>query len=147
MDEENTPPANDLEKANQKMQEFSNLIHKNKYDPQVLSQIYKIMNYQTPSLNQKHQQNLLSPQEVAEYLKAKPNNQNQNQQQQDNDLYDNLRYYDEDKIKEIVLKQKFLISKGYFDPKKYFPCVQLNNLDDKSQDAKIRQMIDGGFKY
>ncbi len=37
-----------------------------------------------------------------------------------------------------MLKQNFLISKGYFDPKTYFPSIKINSLEDTTFDAKIK---------
>jgi len=50
-------------------------------------------------------------------------------------------YYDDAKIKELVLRQTFLIAKGYFDPKEYFQAIKIENLDDQTFDNKIRAMF------
>lgn len=43
--------------------------------------------------------------------------------------------------KELVLRQTFLIAKGYFDPKEYFQAIKIDNLDDQTFDNKIRSMF------
>lgn len=48
----------------------------------------------------------------------------------------NLFYF-----KELVLRQTFLIAKGYFDPKEYFQAIKIDNLDDQTFDNKIRSMF------
>ena len=57
-------------------------------------------------------------------------------------------YYDDAKIKvhvillkELVLRQTFLIAKGYFDPKEYFQAIKIDNLDDPTFDNKIKAMF------
>jgi hypothetical protein len=40
-----------------------------------------------------------------------------------------------------VLRQTFLIAKGYFDPKEYFQAIKIENLDDQTFDNKIRAMF------
>ena len=50
-------------------------------------------------------------------------------------------YYDDAKIKELVLRQTFLIAKGYFDPKEYFQAIKIDNLDDQTFDNKIKAMF------
>lgn len=57
------------------------------------------------------------------------------------DAYDDIMYYDDAKIKELVLRQTFLIAKGYFDPKEYFQAIKIDNLDDQTFDNKIRSMF------
>lgn len=57
------------------------------------------------------------------------------------DVYDDIMYYDDAKIKEIVLRQTFLIAKGYFDPKEYFQAIKIDNLDDQTFDNKIKAMF------
>jgi hypothetical protein len=49
----------------------------------------------------------LSAEQVAKFLRGG----------KEGDAYDDIMYYDDAKIKEIVLRQTFLIAKGYFDPK------------------------------
>ena len=53
------------------------------------------------------------------------------------DLYDDILYYDDERIREAVLKQTFLMTKGYFDPKNYFPSLEVTSLDDNTFDKKI----------
>ena len=77
----------------------------------------------------------ISNQRMQSFLK-------ETKQETEFDIYDDLSYYDNQRIKEIVLKQNFLISKGYFDPKEYFNSIQLTSLDDSSQDQNIRKMLD-----
>ena len=57
------------------------------------------------------------------------------------DVYDDIMYYDDAKIKELVLRQTFLIAKGYFDPKEYFQAIKIDNLDDQTFDNKIKAMF------
>jgi len=52
-------------------------------------------------------------------------------------MYDDILYFDDNKIKETVMKQTFLINKGFFDPKGYFPSLNVTNLDDNTFDKKI----------
>ena len=52
-------------------------------------------------------------------------------------MYDDILYYDDNKIKETMMKQTFLINKGYFDPKSYFPSLNVTSLDDNTFDKKI----------
>lgn len=40
-----------------------------------------------------------------------------------------------------MLRQTFLIAKGYFDPKEYFQAIKIENLDDQTFDNKIRAMF------
>lgn len=61
------------------------------------------------------------------------------------DVYDDIMYYDDAKIKELVLRQTFLIAKGYFDPKEYFQAIKIENLDDQTFDNKIRAMFNWFF--
>lgn len=44
-------------------------------------------------------------------------------------------------LKELVLRQTFLIAKGYFDPKEYFQAIKIDNLDDQTFDNKIKAMF------
>jgi len=44
-------------------------------------------------------------------------------------------------MKELVLRQTFLIAKGYFDPKEYFQAIKIDNLDDQTFDNKIKAMF------
>lgn len=53
------------------------------------------------------------------------------------DMYDDILYFDDNKIKETMMKQTFLINKGYFDPKSYFPSLNVTSLDDNAFDKKI----------
>jgi len=76
---------------------------------------------------------------VANFLKV-------NKKEGDN--YDDIMYYDDAKIKvtfivikELVLRQTFLIAKGYFDPKEYFQAIKIDNLDDQTFDNKIKAMF------
>lgn len=55
---------------------------------------------------------------MSEFLKPFKNSN-------ETDVYDDLMYYDNNKIREVILKQNFLISKGYFCPKDYFPSIKL----------------------
>ena len=57
------------------------------------------------------------------------------------DMYDDILYFDDNKIKETVMKQTFLINKGFFDPKSYFPSLNVTNLDDNAFDKKILGLI------
>ena len=52
-------------------------------------------------------------------------------------MYDDILYFDDNKIKETMMKQTFLINKGYFDPKSYFPSLNVTSLDDNTFDKKI----------
>ena len=61
------------------------------------------------------------------------------------DVYDDIMYYDDAKIKELVLRQTFLIAKGYFDPKEYFQAIKIDNLDDQTFDNKIKAMFNWSF--
>ena len=40
-----------------------------------------------------------------------------------------------------MLRQTFLIAKGYFDPKEYFQAIKIDNLDDPTFDNKIKAMF------
>jgi hypothetical protein len=51
----------------------------------------------------------LTTEQVANFLKVN--------KKKEGDVYDDIMYYDDAKIKELVLRQTFLIAKGYFDPK------------------------------
>lgn len=51
-----------------------------------------------------------------------------------------LKYFF-NKSQELVLRQTFLIAKGYFDPKEYFQAIKIDNLDDQTFDNKIRSMF------
>lgn len=82
-------------------------------NPNALSQIYKIMNYKPPNNAEATQ---IENDTMKEFLKV-------NKGTSEFDLYDDILYYDDNKIREVVLRQNFLISKGYFDPKKYFPSI------------------------
>ena len=100
-----------------------------KDNPEALSQLYKMMNYKpTSSKGEK-----LSTEEVAKFLKVN--------KKKEGDVYDDIMYYDDAKIKELVLRQTFLIAKGYFDPKEYFQAIKIENLDDQTFDNKIRAMF------
>lgn len=80
-------------------------IYLDKDNAQALSQLYKMMNYKpTTTKGQK-----LTTEQVANFLKVNKKKQG--------DVYDDIMYYDDAKIKELVLRQTFLIAKGYFDPK------------------------------
>ena len=74
----------------------------------------------------------ISNDQVANFLKLG---------QQEGDIYDDIMYYDDAKIKELVLRQTFLIAKGYFDPKEYFQAVKIDSLDDQAFDNKIKAMF------
>lgn len=84
-----------------------------KNNPEALSQLYKMMNYK-PTSNKGEK---LTTEQVANFLKVNKKNEG--------DVYDDIMYYDDAKIKvifhikckELVLRQTFLIAKGYFDPK------------------------------
>lgn len=87
----------------------------------------------------------LEPEKIREFLKLnKPGTT-------EFDPYDDMIYFDDSKVKEIVLRQNFLIAKGriiqmknflgYFDPKTYFPSINLTSLDDTSFDDKIKGTI------
>ncbi len=75
----------------------------------------------------------LTTEQVANFLKVNKKKQG--------DVYDDIMYYDDAKIKELVLRQTFLIAKGYFDPKEYFQAIKIENLDDQTFDNKIRAMF------
>ena len=82
----------------------------------------------------------LTTEQVANFLKVNKKNEG--------DVYDDIMYYDDAKIKvffyvkkELVLRQTFLIAKGYFDPKEYFQAIKIDNLDDQTFDNKIRSMF------
>ena len=74
----------------------------------------------------------LSNDQVANFLKLG---------QQEGDIYDDIMYYDDAKIKELVLRQTFLVAKGYFDPKEYFQAAKIDSLDDQAFDNKIKAMF------
>lgn len=89
------------------------LDNSDKDNPEALSQLYKMMNYKpTSSKGEK-----LSTEEVAKFLKVN--------KKKEGDVYDDIMYYDDAKIKELVLRQTFLIAKGYFDPKEYFQAIKI----------------------
>lgn len=108
-----------------------------KNNPEALSQLYKMMNYK-PTSNKGEK---LTTEQVANFLKVNKKNEG--------DVYDDIMYYDDAKIKvifhikckELVLRQTFLIAKGYFDPKEYFQAIKIDNLDDQTFDNKIRSMF------
>lgn len=111
-----------LEKCNE-------LFYLDKDNAEALSQLYKMMNYKpTTTKGQK-----LTTEQVANFLKVNKKKQG--------DVYDDIMYYDDAKIKELVLRQTFLIAKGYFDPKEYFQAIKIENLDDQTFDNKIRAMF------
>ena len=87
--------------------------YSDKDNPEALSQLYKMMNYK-PTSNKGQK---LSTQEVAKFLKVN--------KKKEGDVYDDIMYYDDAKIKELVLRQTFLIAKGYFDPKEYFQAIKI----------------------
>ena len=119
---------------------FKNVIpfsYSDKNNPEALSQLYKMMNYK-PTSNKGEK---LTTEQVANFLKVNKKNEG--------DVYDDIMYYDDAKIKvifyikckELVLRQTFLIAKGYFDPKEYFQAIKIDNLDDQTFDNKIRSMF------
>lgn len=75
----------------------------------------------------------LTTEQVANFLKVN--------KKKEGDVYDDIMYYDDAKIKQLVLRQTFLIAKGYFDPKEYFQAIKIENLDDQTFDNKIRAMF------
>lgn len=108
-----------------------------KNNPEALSQLYKMMNYKP----QTGKGERLTNDQVANFLKL-------NKKGSETDMYDDIIYYDEAKIKvthrttqELVLRQSFLIAKGYFDPKEYFQAIKIDNLDDTTFDNKIKAMF------
>ena len=103
--------------------------HLDKDNPEALSQLYKMMNYK-PTNNKGEK---LTTEQVANFLKVN--------KKKEGDVYDDIMYYDDAKIKELVLRQTFLIAKGYFDPKEYFQAIKIENLDDQTFDNKIRAMF------
>ncbi|CAK63934.1 unnamed protein product (macronuclear) [Paramecium tetraurelia] len=122
-----------MQKPEQVMQDFANLLEKYRNDPEAWSQIYKVINYK-PTQNIPKGQSL-DPEKIREFLRlGKPGTQ-------EFDPYDDMIYFDDNKVKEIVLRQNFLIAKGYFDPKAYFPSINLSSLDDTSFDEKIKEML------
>ncbi|KAL4439061.1 hypothetical protein ABPG74_008836 [Tetrahymena malaccensis] len=125
-------PQKATQQQQQTLDEFSGLLDKYRNNPNALSQIYKIMNYKPTPQNQ--ESNLIDNDTMKEFLKV-------NKGTSEFDLYDDILYYDENKIREVVLRQNFLISKGYFDPKKYFPSIQINDLEDTQFDQKIKDML------
>ena len=88
-----------------------------------------MMNYK-PANNKSEK---LTTEQVANFLKVNKN--------KEGEVYDDIMYYDDAKIKELVLRQTFLIAKGYFDPKEYFQAIKIENLDDQTFDNKIRAMF------
>ena len=88
-----------------------------------------MMNYK-PTSNKGEK---LTTEQVAKFLKVNKG--------KEGDVYDDIMYYDDAKIKELVLRQTFLIAKGYFDPKEYFQAIKIENLDDQTFDNKIRAMF------
>ena len=81
----------------------------------------------------------MTTEQVANFLKVN---------KKEGDTYDDVMYYDDAKIKvrfilskELVLRQTFLIAKGYFDPKEYFQAIKIDNLDDPTFDNKIKAMF------
>ena len=109
--------------------------HPDKNNPEALSQLYKMMNYK-PTSNKGEK---LTTEQVASFLKVN---------KKEGDSYDDIMYYDDAKIKvtstltqELVLRQTFLIAKGYFDPKEYFQAIKIDNLDDQTFDNKIKAMF------
>ena len=103
-----------------------------KNNPEALSQLYKMMNYK-PTTNKGDK---LTTEQVANFLKVG---------KKEGDVYDDIMYYDDAKIKELVLRQTFLIAKGYFDPKEYFQAIKIDNLDDQTFDNKIKAMFNWSF--
>ena len=94
-----------------------------------------MMNYK-PTSNKGEK---LTTEQVANFLKVN---------KKEGDTYDDVMYYDDAKIKvkmcliqELVLRQTFLIAKGYFDPKEYFQAIKIDNLDDQTFDNKIKAMF------
>lgn len=81
------------------------MLSTDKDNPEALSQLYKMMNYK-PTSNKGEK---LTTEQVANFLKVN--------KKKEGDVYDDIMYYDDAKIKELVLRQTFLIAKGYFDPK------------------------------
>ena len=81
------------------------MVSTDKDNPEALSQLYKMMNYK-PTSNKGEK---LTTEQVANFLKVN--------KKKEGDVYDDIMYYDDAKIKELVLRQTFLIAKGYFDPK------------------------------
>lgn len=81
------------------------MLSSDKDNPEALSQLYKMMNYK-PTSNKGEK---LTTEQVANFLKVN--------KKKEGDVYDDIMYYDDAKIKELVLRQTFLIAKGYFDPK------------------------------
>ena len=93
-----------------------------------------MMNYK-PANNKSEK---LTTEQVANFLKVNKN--------KEGEVYDDIMYYDDAKIKELVLRQTFLIAKGYFDPKEYFQAIKIENLDDQTFDNKIRAMFNNWVK-
>ena len=102
--------------------------HPDKNNPEALSQLYKMMNYKPTSSKGER----LTTDQVANFLKVG---------RREGDVYDDIMYYDDAKIKELVLRQTFLIAKGYFDPKEYFQAIKIDSLDDQTFDNKIKAMF------
>ena len=102
--------------------------------------MYKIMNYKPPSQIIK---NPIPANEISEFLKSKTAASEFFTLKKHlikifrYDMYDDILYFDDNKIKETVMKQTFLINKGLFDPKSYFPSLNVTNLDDNTFDKKI----------
>jgi len=92
----------------------------------VLSQIYQILNNQAAEGN-KQLEAPLAVEAISEFLGA-------GNQQSD-------KHYDENEIKITVLKQKFLIAKGFFRPKEYFPSIEISGLDDPTFDKKLTDLV------
>ncbi len=80
----------------------------------------------------------MSTEQVAKFLKVG---------KKEGDVYDDIMYYDDAKIKELVLRQTFLIAKGYFDPKEYFQAIKIDNLDDQTFDNKIKAMFNWSLSW
>lgn len=106
-----------------------------------MSQLYKMMNYK-PTSNKGEK---LTTEQVANFLKVN---------KKEGDTYDDVMYYDDAKIKvwmclsqELVLRQTFLIAKGYFDPKEYFQAIKIDNLDDQTFDNKIKAMFNWSLNF
>lgn len=87
------------------MKNVKHLLNLDKDNAEALSQLYKMMNYK-PTNNKGEK---LTTEQVANFLKVN--------KKKEGDVYDDIMYYDDAKIKELVLRQTFLIAKGYFDPK------------------------------
>ena len=90
------------------------------------------MNYKPSHLINKS--NNLSPIEIRSFLST--NSKGQGHQ----GIYDSA-FNDDSQLKEIVMKQNFLISKGLMDPLQYFPSVPITSLEDKDLDSRILKAI------